>query len=90
MEGACVVLSALAETSTDWESDIKDLSIYSFLFIPIHLLSICYPSTILSISSILYIPGYYHRYYHGFIYFFCDLIGYRYFQPLEPRMSDKR
>lgn len=83
MEGACVVLSALAETSTDWGSDIKVLSTYSVLLIAIHLLSIYY--TVYSIY-ITQSPGYYH----GFIYFFYNLIGYRYFQPLEPRMSDKR
>lgn len=70
---------------TDWGSDIKDLSIYSFLLILIHPLSIYIPK--LYTSRVL--PRY-HRYYHGFIYFFCDLIGYRYFEPLEPRMSDKR
>lgn len=42
MEGACVVLSALAETSTDRGSDIENLSIYSVLLTPIHLLSIHY------------------------------------------------
>lgn len=60
MEGACVVLSALAETSTDWGSDIKDLSIYSVLLIAIHLLSIYY--TVYSIY-ITQSPGYYHGFY---------------------------
>lgn len=86
MEGACVILSALAETSTDWGSDIEDLAIYTFLII--HLLSIYYTFYFVYIPR-LYCPRVLSPV-NGFIYFFCDLIGYRYFQPLEPRMSDKR